>query len=160
MHPIEDSHFKARRINLTTSFAIDAPPAVVFPLLCPVREREWIEGWSANIVYSESGVVENHCVFATVNRLLGEAIYVTTRHEPDAGIVEFVIFYGTRCVQKLDIAVSATPEGGSRLRWSHTYTGLNTLGNAALDVVTEHDFADRMSVLARSLERYVRRTRG
>jgi hypothetical protein len=29
-----------------------APPADVFPLLCPVRECEWIEPWSCDMIFS------------------------------------------------------------------------------------------------------------
>jgi hypothetical protein len=31
---------------------VDAPPADVFPLLCPVREYEWIEPWSCDMIFS------------------------------------------------------------------------------------------------------------
>src|SRR5208283_1284485 len=37
----------------------------VFPLLCPVREYEWFNDWKCTMVYSESGVAENNCVFYT-----------------------------------------------------------------------------------------------
>jgi hypothetical protein len=37
-------------------FEVAAPPDRVFPLLCPVRERDWLEGWEADMVYSASGV--------------------------------------------------------------------------------------------------------
>lgn len=43
-----------------------APLERVFPLLCPVREREWLQGWDATMVCSESGVAEPGCVFTTV----------------------------------------------------------------------------------------------
>ncbi len=37
---------------------IDACPEVVFPLLSPVREAEWIDGWSCEMIHSESGLAE------------------------------------------------------------------------------------------------------
>ena len=33
-----------------------APPERVFPLLCPVRETEWVEGWDPLFVASASGL--------------------------------------------------------------------------------------------------------
>jgi uncharacterized protein YndB with AHSA1/START domain len=44
---------------------VAAPPDRVFPLLCPVREREWVPGWDAEVVRSDSGVAELGCVFRT-----------------------------------------------------------------------------------------------
>ena len=29
---------------------IDASPDLIFPLLCPVREAEWIDGWSCEMI--------------------------------------------------------------------------------------------------------------
>ena len=46
---------------------IEAPPDSVFPLLCPVREAEWLAGWSEvlEMVHSDSGLAEDGCVFMT-----------------------------------------------------------------------------------------------
>ena len=35
--------FKAERVVKSYTMHLGAPPAEVFPLLCPVRETEWIE---------------------------------------------------------------------------------------------------------------------
>ena len=35
----------------------------VFPLLCPVKEAEWIPDWKPSLVISKSGVMEKNCVF-------------------------------------------------------------------------------------------------
>ena len=37
-----------------------------FPLLCPVREREWLAGWNPTIVHTKSGVAEPGCGFVTI----------------------------------------------------------------------------------------------
>jgi hypothetical protein len=44
---------------------IQATPDQVFPLLCPVREKEWLENWQYQMLYSESGLAETGAVFAT-----------------------------------------------------------------------------------------------
>ncbi len=68
--------FIAKRIVRRFSFDVDVPPRVVSPLLCPVRELEWLEGWSAGVVYSDSGLAENNCIFTSENPLLGTGLYV------------------------------------------------------------------------------------
>ena len=42
-----------------------AAPEAVFPLLCPVREADWIDGWDPALVVSSTGVAELDCVFTT-----------------------------------------------------------------------------------------------
>src|SRR5437763_11613499 len=60
---------------------LHAPPARVFPLLCPVRETEWADGWLPELVFTSSGFAERDCVFITPDKL-GNAIWYVTRHEP------------------------------------------------------------------------------
>ena len=57
--------FKSERVIKSFTMTLDALPAMVFPLLCPVREYEWIEPWSCDMVFSASGVAENNAVFRT-----------------------------------------------------------------------------------------------
>jgi hypothetical protein len=39
--------FTAKRVTHTYTQKLDATPERVFPLLCPVREAEWADGWQA-----------------------------------------------------------------------------------------------------------------
>ena len=70
---------------------IEAPPAAVFPLLCPVREGEWLDGWAegCELVHSRSGVAEPGCVFRTSHPGHPVTTWVITTHDPQAGVVEF-----------------------------------------------------------------------
>jgi hypothetical protein len=36
------------------TIVLEANPNAVFPLLCPVREYEWIESWKCDLIYSDS----------------------------------------------------------------------------------------------------------
>lgn len=42
---------------------INHPASEIFPLLCPTREYDWIEGWECDLLYSESGIAEQDCIF-------------------------------------------------------------------------------------------------
>jgi hypothetical protein len=48
---------------------LDGTPAQVFPLLCPVREADWIVGWDPLHVVSETGVAERDCVFVEMLKI-------------------------------------------------------------------------------------------
>lgn len=70
---------------------IEGAPARVFPLLCPVREGEWLDGWAerCTLVQSGSGFAEPGCVFITSSPSLPDTTWIVTRHDPGAGLVEF-----------------------------------------------------------------------
>jgi hypothetical protein len=60
----KDAFVAKRQFHEYTGF-ISATPERVFPLLCPVREYEWLDSWHCRMVYSESGVAEDNCIFET-----------------------------------------------------------------------------------------------
>lgn len=157
MQTPESDDSVATRISRETSFVIEAPRALVFPLLCPVRERDWLPGWQADIVYSKSGLVEDGCVFRSRNPKLGEGLYVTSRYEPGAGIVEFVVLYPGICVMKLDILATVQGPQRTALRWRRSYTALGPEGRAFIAALTEEVFQQQMEGLQRSLAEHCRR---
>ena len=76
--------FKAERVVKSYTMTLGAPPVDVFPLLCPVREYEWIEPWSCDMVFSASGLAENNAVFRTNFPTQGdEENWVVCRYEKD-----------------------------------------------------------------------------
>lgn len=149
--------FQARRVARRKEFEVAAPPAVVFPLLCPVREREWLDGWQADVVCSDSGFAEENAIFTSKNPLFGDAVYVVSRHEAPQGRIEFTIFYPGTCVQRLRIELQPASADRTRLTWSRLFTGLSPHGNALVDKVTEEAFEAQTLKIAQCLERHCRR---
>ena len=47
-----------RRVRHSYLQRLVRPPREVFPLLCPVREAEWIPGWNPRLVASFSSPSE------------------------------------------------------------------------------------------------------
>ena len=62
---MKDIEFSPKRITREYRQTINATPEKMFPLLCPVREADWLDGWRYNMIYSESGLVEEGAVFST-----------------------------------------------------------------------------------------------
>ena len=111
------------RIAHTYVQQLVAEPARVFPLLCPVREADWIEGWDPLFVLSESGVAENDCVFVTAAQP-ANAIWYITRHEPDAGFVEMLKITPEVTACRLTIQLRSTPAGcNAAITYRHTSLG-------------------------------------
>ncbi|MGA2181707.1 MAG: hypothetical protein ABSH47_01635 [Bryobacteraceae bacterium] len=116
-----------KRAKTEYTHELNAPPEVVFPLLCPVREYEWLEGWTCEMIFSESGVAEENCVFRTKRAPAGLSTWYTTRHEPPARI-EFVVV-AADVVTRLSITLERTAHG-TKLHWVRLFTGLTDEGNA------------------------------
>src|ERR1039457_1890234 len=90
--------FKANRVVHEFTQTNPAPPERVFPLLCPVREADWLPGWQYRLIYSDSGVAELGCVFTTPNPpasttrdgAASETTWIVSDHDPAAFCVAFV----------------------------------------------------------------------
>lgn len=119
--------FRGKRISKRYTMQIAAKPAVVFPLLCPEREKEWLDGWAYEMIYSQSGFAEQGCAFKTKLLPEGEAYWLMTRHIPphEAEYVRFV-------TGKMFVALSfklAERDGGTAMDMEYTYTAVTEKGN-------------------------------
>ena len=75
--------FKAVRKVIEMRERFPATPDEVFIQLCPTREADWIPGWDAELVYTESGYAEEHCVFRTDETCVsGPGVWVMSHVEP------------------------------------------------------------------------------
>lgn len=124
------------RKHLSLRFAHDlrASADQVFPLLCPVREYEWIHDWRCELLHTSSGVVERGCVFATSYAPEGRTLWVTSLHDPAARRVEFVRVSGEKLVTLMALRVEPR-EAGCRLHLAYELVALDAAGQAIVDAV-------------------------
>lgn len=114
---------KPIRATRTYRQTLHAPPVKVFPLLCPVREIEWAEGWMPDLVVSSSGVAERDCVFTTPDKS-GKAIWYITRHEPEMWFAEMLKILPGVTACRLTIQLSDNGDGClADVTYSHTSLG-------------------------------------
>ena len=133
---------KPVRATRTYTQRLIAGPDAVFPLLCPVREADWIEGWNPPLVVSSSGVAEADCVFTTAAEPI-DAIWYITRHEPIAGFVEMLKITPTVTACKLTIQLRSAATGcEADITYSHT--SLGPQGDAFVASFTEEFYAKFM----------------
>jgi hypothetical protein len=132
--------FQAATNELTYDMLVDAPAEEVFPLLCPVRENDWVIGWEeiTTLISSESGVAELGAVFQTQQPREAPETWVITRYEP----VERIAFalFGGDVVTRLEIDL-AEAEGKTRATWTTSRVGTSESGNARVQAATRqsHD---------------------
>lgn len=126
---------KPNRVTRTYTQRLVAGPASVLPLLCPVREADWINDWDPLLVVSQSGVAERDCVFVTAAEP-DDSIWYITRHEPDAGLVEMLKITPAVTACRLTIQVSEVA-GGSEATVTYSHTSLGAAGDAFVESFTE-----------------------
>ncbi len=147
--------FNAERVVKRYRMNLSAPPADVFPLLCPVREYEWIEPWACDMIYSASGGAEDHAVFTTrFPAQGGEETWVVCRYEPDRAIAFIRVAAGFK-VNRLDIVLE--PAGaGTRIDWTHTYTGLSEEGNRWIRALDDDALRREKAAIETMLDHYLK----
>ena len=127
------SDFAAKRVSHDYIQTNDAPPEKVFPLLCPVREADWVPGWQYRLIYSESGFAEDGCVFTTPNDTGPETVWMVTHYDPAAFQIAYAWVQPGMIATQLRISLSPAPGGKTSARIRYFYTGLSPAGNAEID---------------------------
>jgi hypothetical protein len=143
-----------KRVSRTYTQSLAAPPEAVFPLLCPVREAEWIADWDPLLVVSNSGVAEEDCVFITASEP-ADAIWYITDYEPKKGFIAFVRFTPGLTATRLSIQVDQAPQG-AHARITFTHTSLGAKGDAFVDAFTEEAYAAFMQLWEKRMNHYLR----
>jgi len=153
---MDNSGFTARRTTRTYCQTIHATPENVFPLLCPVREAEWLDGWRYAMIYSESGLIEEGAVFSTPSEGEADTVWIVTRHDPGNREVEFARFTPDSRTCVLKIGVIAKTENSSSVDISYTYTATTPAGNDFIDKLTEARFLEAVTFWEGSLNHFLK----
>jgi hypothetical protein len=148
-------NFAAKRVVRQYRHTVDAPASRVFPLLCPIREYDWIQEWDCQLIFSISGAVEDNCIFTTDFAQTGKEVWVVSRYQPDR-LIEFVVFNSDSHVTQQCITLEATGEAETTLQWTRIFTGLNAIGNDRISGFTEELYRQRMDRLSRLLKHYLK----
>jgi len=98
----------------------------IWPLLCPVREYDWIEVWECELIHTHSGFNELGCVFKTSSPTEGGVeTWITSRYDHHERI-EFIRSNDWRII-RLVIELKSQVQG-TTLTWSQYVTPLNKSG--------------------------------
>jgi hypothetical protein len=128
----------------------------VFPLLCPVREVEWVPGWEPLGVWSASGVAERDCVFTTADGA-GEATWVVLEHDPSRHAVEMVKTIPGHTVTRVRIELrdAAGRPHACEAYVTYTWTALSEGGEAFVRSRTEEAWTTFMQGWEEALNAYL-----
>lgn len=149
------STFRAKRVVRSFTQELCAPASKVFPLLCPVREYDWIDGWSCELIHSESGFAEKNCVFRTNLHGDGERTWVVSHYDPERFEIGFVVMAKSSLILNFDITVKDRGDGTANATWTNVATALNEQGNDLVEAFTDDVFAARIKFLEGALNHYL-----
>ena len=133
---------------------LNASPAAVFPLLCPVREVDWVNGWSPRLVVTASGVVERECVFVMPEEP-NDSIWVVTVWKPDDFRVEFVKVTPELAVGLIEIQLRSAGADGTHADVTYSYTALSPAGVKYVESFTEEHYTRFMQEWEAELNYYL-----
>lgn len=129
---------RGERFERRAQFETHGSPDKVFPLLCPVREYEWIPGWKCTMHYSRSGVAEKNAVFTTARMLRARAVvWSCITYEPDS-FVEYLMVSGRDGVIRLSIGLESKGEDRTEVTWEMVFTATSPIGHR----VGRHQFSE------------------
>lgn len=141
------------RVRHTYRQHIVASPETVFPLLCPVRENDWVQGWDPVLVVSASGVAEPDCLFVTSDRGR-DAIWVVTRLDRASWTIEFVKVTPGVTVGQIRVTLTAEP-GGTAADVTYQHTALGDAGREFVESFTEEFYEAFMKEWEASMNHYL-----
>lgn len=143
----------SRRLRRSFVQRIHASPEQVFPLLCPEREKEWLPGWTAQMVHSASGLAERGAVFHSPHEQ-GQTVWVVTEYDPPHRIA-FARWQPDGLVVHIEISLSPHHAGDTAVGICYDYTATNDAGRDALSKLTPDAWLKSMSFWQESMNQWL-----
>jgi hypothetical protein len=151
---MEPKWIDGERFQRVGTIQVQARKTDVFPLLCPVREYDWIPDWQCTMMYSDSGVAEKNALFMTRSRFHRKVMWTTITYEP-ASEIEYLLVMGTDATVRLSISLQEEGAPGTRITWRMLFTAATPLAKHALRAdFTEEKFQAMLGKRERELNRY------
>ena len=149
------SIFQANRITRQYKQINAGVPEEVFPLLCPVRESEWLPGFKADIIFSSTGISEEGAIFQTIQDDDVSIPWIITRYEPNT-LIEMMYIVPNIRVVRINIQLTPLDKQHTEARIVYTQTGLTEKGNAEVDKFTEKRFHQQMDYWEKAINHYLK----
>ena len=147
--------FRGMRVTHKYTQTNLAAPVKVFPLLCPVREADWVPGWEYRLIYSESGVAELGCVFTTPNERGLETVWVVTDYDPSALRIAFAWVWPGLVAAQIRISLRLKSPETTEADIRYRYTGLSEEGNREVARYDEAWFRHKMQSWEKAINHYL-----
>ena len=146
------SAFVAEHAMRSHSFIVALAVSRAFLLFEPEGERAWAEGWNPRYLHPPGGKAEQGMVFTTRHGD-EETVWMVTRHEPAAGIVEYArMTPGSRAATVL-VQCSALDLARTRVTVIYSLTGLSESGNTYIRHMDESAYREYIESWGKAIAR-------
>lgn len=132
------------RVSFQHDIEINASKVQIFPLLCLVREGEWLPGFSSKTVYSASGISELDGVFVTDHTTSEERFWVVPVYEKNK-FIELIYFTPGINIVIIKLLLEDESENRTKLHVEYIYTSISDSGNRELGTKTEENFKNQIN---------------
>jgi hypothetical protein len=128
----------------------------VFPLLCPVMEREWIDGWDCNMIYTKSGYIEEDCVFTTTHHGNQETVWHVTHYNKENYTIEFLRVTPNENTVRIKIHLEELERSKTKAHIYYMYTLLKKCNTAIEFKAIEKSFFYSMHWWEKAINYYLK----
>ena len=146
---------KPNRVSRSYTQHLEATPATVFELLCPVREAEWVNDWRPKVVLSDSGLAEPGCIFITPG-IPEDAHWLMTEYDPEALRLEITKMIPGVVVGQISISLAADGDEACTADITYAYTSISDHGDRALEEFTDDHFKGFMETWEKELNHFLK----
>lgn len=108
-------------------------PDTIFPLLCPILEYDWLNNWKCTMIFSESGIAENNCIFYTSSGFpfYKRMTFQIIDYKPNEKI-EFLIYIHKVGTVRFSLSLQKIDENITKMICNYILTGHSGFGNKQL----------------------------
>lgn len=145
---------KPNRVQRSYTQSINSSPDKVFPLLCPVREKDWVGGWNPELVITKSGFAEKDSIFITGNGV-EKSYWVISKHDPVNYLIEMYIITPGITIGKLEIELLKNGDKKTLADISYSYTSMSPEGDEFLKNYTQEKFVNFMKTWEEEINHYL-----
>ncbi len=149
------SEFQPKRVSRERVLTINAPAVKVFPLLCPQRETEWLDGWNYKMIFSTSGLAENDAIFSTKHDGDVNTIWAVSRYDKRNKLIEFVRLTWETVITKIIYKVKDNHDGSSSVFVQYIFTSLTEKGDEYVNDSGEKHFEHMTRWIEKSLNYFL-----
>lgn len=145
---------KPKRVSRSFTQHLCAPPDRVFPLLCPVRETEWVNDWRPRLVISESGLAEPGCIFVTPG-IPDDAVWLMTEYDTERHRLLIVKLIPEIVIGTISVELASGDTDACVAHITYSYTSLSPQGDVALDEFSTEHFESFMRTWEAELNHFL-----
>ena len=121
---------KTERFERRYETIVPENPGFIFPLLCPVQEYLWLNGWKTTMLYSETGFAEQDGMFIQNSGfpLYKRINWYIINYEPDKNITFLIVVNRIGSI-KFVIDLIPVIDTQTKISWTYLITSHGKFGS-------------------------------